>query len=149
MPDQADKITHLQIVQEIIKRQAQSSFFVKGWSITLVSVIFAIVSTRGINPQLALFAIFPAILFWYLDTAYLRLERMFRHLHDAIAQDIQEGTANVKLFELKPNNYKDEADVKWYRVMVSWTVWPIPIIAIGLSLLISFVVIPATATTSP
>jgi hypothetical protein len=140
LQERGDRITHLQMVQEVIKRQAQCSFVIKGWSITLVTLIFAIVYSAGINPQLTLFAILPAALFWYLDIIYVRQERLFRHLHDAIAQDIRENTAKVKLFDIKPYNYKNEKDVRWRNVALSKTVLPVPLIAIGLSLLISFVI---------
>ncbi len=136
------KITHLQIVQDIIKRQAQSSLLIKGWSITLVSVVFAIVHTKDINPQLSLFAMFPAILFWSLDSLYLRQERLLRHLHNAIAEDIRNNTSHVLLFDINLSAYCDKEDVSWWCVARSRTVWPIPITAILLAFIVAIFVQP-------
>lgn len=39
-----NKTTHLQFIQEVIKRLASNSFLVKGWSVTLVSALFVLSS---------------------------------------------------------------------------------------------------------
>lgn len=68
----------IDLIQSCIKRMAQNSFVVKGWLITLVTVILALlpenVNTRGI----CIIVLLATICFWYLDAFFLRLERLYR-----------------------------------------------------------------------
>lgn len=79
MPE--EHIRYLEMIQQVISRMANNSFFVKGWSLTLVSAIFA-VAAQGNTWGLVWTALLPAFVFWGLDTFYLRQERLFRHLYD-------------------------------------------------------------------
>ena len=73
---------HLGMVQDIIKRMAQNSFVVKGWSVTLFAVIFAIVRSENASRSTSLIVLVPTLIFWGLDAFYLRQERLFRTLHN-------------------------------------------------------------------
>ena len=77
------KIKHLEMIQEVIKRMASNSFFLKGWSITLVAGIFAL-AAKDSNQKFFLIAYFPLIVFWILDTYYLQQERKYRNLYDKV-----------------------------------------------------------------
>lgn len=77
------KIAHLQIVQGVINRMARNSFMIKGWSVTLVSVLFAL-GAAGTQPLFVYLAYFPAFTFWALDAYFLRQERLFRKLYDHV-----------------------------------------------------------------
>lgn len=79
MPE--EQIRYLELIQQIILRMANNSFLVKGWSLTLVAAIFA-VAAQGNTWGLVWTALLPALCFWWLDTFYLRQERLFRHLYD-------------------------------------------------------------------
>jgi hypothetical protein len=76
------KIKHLEMIQDIVKRMANNSFLLKGWTVTLVSALF-VLSEVGKNQNFVLLAFLPALVFWGLD-AYLRQERLFRKLYDKI-----------------------------------------------------------------
>ena len=62
---------------------AGNSFLIKGWSVTLVSALFAL-AAAGTNPLFVFLAYFPAFAFWALDAYFLRQERLFRKLHDHV-----------------------------------------------------------------
>ncbi len=79
MPMDEDKRLHLELIQGIIKRLAQNSFAMKGWAVTLISAIFALLKEPALH-----IAILPAFVFWGLDAYYLRQERLFRKLYDAV-----------------------------------------------------------------
>lgn len=68
----------IDLIQSCINRMAQNSFMVKGWLITLVTVILALlpekVNTRGI----CIIVLLATFCFWYLDAFFLRLERLYR-----------------------------------------------------------------------
>ena len=81
MTDQ--QIKHLEIIQDVVRRRAQNSFAYKGWSIILVPAIFALASKQA-SPAYLLVAVIPTVVFWGLDGYYLRQERLFRQLYDAV-----------------------------------------------------------------
>jgi len=77
------KLKHLDFVQSVINRMACNSFLIKGWSVTLVSAVFAIAVKDG-NPGLVPVAYLPVLVFWFLDAYFLRQERIYRKLYDAV-----------------------------------------------------------------
>lgn len=103
------RLRHLADVQAVITRMSQNSFIVRGWSVTLVSVVFAILGTRsGGSRMLALFALVPALIFWGLDTYYLRQERRFRCLYAAVARQLSDDGRTVEpvpLFDMEARRY--------------------------------------------
>ncbi|WP_431972348.1 hypothetical protein [Nocardia sp. bgisy134] len=84
------RVKHLEILQTIIARLSQQSFTVRGWSVTLVSVIFALLTAQAqYRSELILPALAPAWIFWGLDGYYLSLERRYRRLFASVAQQLQ------------------------------------------------------------
>jgi len=77
------KIRHLEMVQGIITRMATNSFLLKGWAVTLVAGIFML-AIKDSNPLYFLITLIPTILFWFLDSYYLQLERKYRILYNKI-----------------------------------------------------------------
>lgn len=78
-----DKIEHLKIIQGVITRMATNSFLLKGWTVTLVSALFAL-ADRTKSQNFFVLAYFPALVFWILDAYYLSKERAFRELYDSV-----------------------------------------------------------------
>ena len=79
------KTKHLEMIQSVIERMGNNSFLIKGWSITLVSAIF-VVAFQGKDRIIALWTLFPAIIFWLLDGFYLWQERLLRCLYDHVRE---------------------------------------------------------------
>jgi hypothetical protein len=78
-----NKRAHLEMVQAIINRMSVNSFLLKGWSVVLISALFALAA--GDSQALFVYlAYFPAIAFWGLDAYFLRQERLFRKLYDRV-----------------------------------------------------------------
>lgn len=77
------KLKHLELVQGIINRMASNSFSLKGWSVILVSALFALAAASP-DARFSLLAYFPALAFWVLDAYFLRQERLFRKLYDKV-----------------------------------------------------------------
>ena len=62
---------------------AQSSFAMKAAAVTLISAAFIFaLNEKSLEGRLA--GLFPAAAFWGLDAYYLRRERLFRKLYDAV-----------------------------------------------------------------
>ena len=77
------KYQHLGMIQNTIGRLASNSFQIKGWSVVIVSALFAL-SAADSNRAFALLALFPATILWILDGYFLLQERLFRHLYDCV-----------------------------------------------------------------
>jgi len=75
------KIKHLEFIQGVIDRMAQNSFLLKGWSVIIISALFAIAAKDSVK-EFVYLGYFPAIIFWILDGYFLWQERLFRKLYD-------------------------------------------------------------------
>ena len=78
-----DKHKHLEFVQAAINRMAGNLFLLKGWSITLISALFAL-AAKDANQFYIVIAYFPLFIFWSLDGYFLSQERRFRALYDHV-----------------------------------------------------------------
>lgn len=78
------KLKHLDFIQAIINRMARNSFMLKGWSVILVSAVFALIATKDAKLIFIAFAYFPVFMFWILDGYFLWQERLFRKLYDHV-----------------------------------------------------------------
>ena len=81
----SNKQTHLGLIQGVINRLSQNSFLLKGWSVVLISALFAL-AAKDSKMLFLYLAYFPAIAFWCLDGYFLRQERLFRKLYDKVRQ---------------------------------------------------------------
>lgn len=79
----SNKLAHLQMLQGIINRLSHNSFLLKGWSVVLVSAMFAL-AAQGSKIYFMYLAYFPAVAFWGLDGYFLHQERLFRKLYDHV-----------------------------------------------------------------
>ena len=78
-----NKRSHLEMIQGVVNRLSHNSFLLKGWSVILVSAMFAI-AAKDSNMIFIYLAYFPAISFWGLDGYFLHQERLFRALYDHV-----------------------------------------------------------------
>lgn len=77
------KQSHLGMIQGIVNRLSQNSFLLKGWSVVLVSAMFALAAGNS-KASFVYLAYFPAAAFWILDGYFLWQERLFRALYDHV-----------------------------------------------------------------
>ena len=87
----SDKLKHLDYIQQTIGRLATVSFQIKAWNIGLVTAILAF-AARDKAPVFLWAAFLPALMLWYLDSFFLRQERMFRLLYDSVRKDESPAT---------------------------------------------------------
>ena len=77
------KHKHLELIQGVINRFSTNSFLLKGWSVVLVSALFAL-SAPNSRVEFVYLAYIPAIIFWGLDGFFLWQEQLFRKLYDRV-----------------------------------------------------------------
>lgn len=109
------KLKHLEFIQIVINRMAGNSFLLKGWSVTLISALFAL-AARDSNPLFVYLAYFPCATFWALDGYFLRQERLFRKLFEHSAN---EGPENIT-FSMKVNGFETSVP-SWLETCFSIT----------------------------
>ena len=90
---------HLTMMQGVIGRMAENSRSCKVWCVTLVAAVLVLVARTG-EPRHALIALVPMLLFLFLDSYYLALERAFIRSQNAFVAKLHRN-------ELEPN------DVYW------------------------------------
>ncbi len=101
---QPEQIKHLEFIQNVITRMNTNSFQIKGWSIVIVSALMAIYASTQ-NNYFFLTAIFPTLIFWFLDAYYLNQERKFRGLYNNVA-GVTDKPKEIKLFAMRPDLYR-------------------------------------------
>ncbi len=94
-----NKQKHLEFVQGVINRMGQNSFYIKGWTVTLVAALFAL-AAKDADQKFITIAYFPTVVFWLLDSYYLYQERLFRKLYDHVrVHDNSDFSLNTKQFD--------------------------------------------------
>ena len=74
-----DDRQYLQMMQANIERMANNSLNCKTWMVMIVTAFFALgCGIEALNGWIIL-ALVPILVFWYLDTLYLQLERGMRN----------------------------------------------------------------------
>ena len=78
-----NKIKHLEMIESIIERMGSNSFQLKGWAVTLVSIIGAL-AARETDRRFFLLDFIPLIAFWAIDAFYLQSERKYKELYKQV-----------------------------------------------------------------
>jgi len=119
------KLKHLELIQNVINRLANSSFFLKGWTVIFVAAVLGF-ATKDSKPIYVWLAAIPTVSFWLLDGFYLNQERLFRRLYDAV-REMDEVDID---FSMNTVSYKQNGD--WIKVVFSKTLLPfyIPIMLV-------------------
>ena len=114
--DVPKKKSHLQMIQGVVNRLAHNSFLLKGWSVVLVSALFAL-AVKDVSSFFVLLAFFPALVFWFLDGYFLWQERMFRALYDHVRDKNEEDID----FSMDVNEVEETREVSYFRAVFSKT----------------------------
>ena len=110
-----EKLKHLEFLQNVITRMASNSFLLKGWTVLLVSALFALLAEAS-RIQFVYLAYFPSVAFWILDGYFLRQERLFRKLYDRVRTLPNSATD----FSMDTTSVASQVD-SWFRTLFSKT----------------------------
>jgi len=131
-----NKRKHLEMIQGVVNRLAQSSFLLKGWSVLLVSALFAL-AAGNTQPLFVYLAYFPAIAFWILDGYFLWQERLFRALYDhvrALEEDAIDFSMDTSLVRDRVRPWRDIIFSKTLIIFHGTLVTSIAIVMLALTL---------------
>lgn len=81
-----DKRKHLELIQNAITRMAGNLFYLRGWSITIIGGVLAILSTQKdeVAPFPVIVLLVVTFMFWMYDGYFLSLERKYRDLYEKV-----------------------------------------------------------------
>lgn len=79
-----NKRKHLEFIQDIVRRMAGNLFFLRGWTITLISALLALFIKGSNSSNVIYFLIVLTLVFWILDGYFLSQERLFRDLYNYV-----------------------------------------------------------------
>lgn len=128
------KIKHLEFLQNVITRMNSNSFLIKGWTVTIVSALFALASKdANINYVLVSYIAIP--IFWILDGFYISQERQYRDLYTEVATKAE----NEIDFNMDASKF-DKGDRTWLSGILSKTLVPFYGLSVGITLTIMFLI---------
>lgn len=112
-----EKVSHLEFIQQVINRMGQNSFLIKGWTITLITAIFAI-DIKIKNVHFLYFTTIIIVISWLLDSYYLHLEKSYRLLYNDIIDNKE-----ITPFSMDISEYKNKTN--FLKSLFSRTTFPL------------------------
>ena len=129
-------LKHLEFIQAIVARMAQSSVQTKSLLLPVVVAAYGYALTQK-SVSVSLLGIAAVLLFGYIDASYLRQEQAYRRLYNAVI----EGTKEIPLLSLnlaedtelvceEKSFWKKSGEVikEWVfldpKVWLSWDIFP-------------------------
>ena len=133
----------IDLIQSCINRMAQNSFIIKGWTVSLIAVVLALLPESVDIKLLCILGILATLCFWYLDAFFLKMERLYRWKYEWIIKN--RLSSNEYFFDLNPTNVnmwnpdknnKAKQEPCILKVMFTKTLMPIYLTLIVLSLIV-------------
>lgn len=127
------RLKHLDYVQSIVARMAHSSTQAKSWLLPVVTATFGYALTQR-SGTVASLGIAAILLFGYMDASYLRQERAYRRLYNAVAAEkkIPELSLDPHDIDRKipdvdgdpsPEDISDEEPSFWRKLWTAFRGW--------------------------
>ena len=89
--------------EAVIARLSSGSFFMKGWALTVTGAIYGF-AANSLSWRTCIVGLLPSLAFWFLDSYFLRQERLFRHLYE----DARRFDGTIELFSMDTRRYHDQ-----------------------------------------
>ena len=94
----------IDLIQDCIKRMANNSFLLKGWTVSLVVIVLALGKDHEFEK------LFPVLMllitcFWYLDAFFLRTEKMYRKMYEWVIKNRK--NTEEHLYDLDPQRFSN------------------------------------------
>jgi len=125
----------IDLIQSCITRMVNNSFMLKGWLITLIIALIALLPNNINRHYLCGTILLMDLAFWYLDAFFTKLERLYRWKYEWVIVKRLEGNHEF-LYNLNPyekNMWGDKKEPCIVEVMLKST--PLLIIYGGIFLL--------------
>lgn len=129
---------YLNILQQVVNRMAANSTACKTWCITLVSAVVVIIADKG-KPDLVWVSFIPIVLFFFLDSYYLGLERQFRNLYENFINKLQKADSEIgrEVFAINPNFGLDDAAKAFFSI----SIWPFYLLQVLMLFIVRYLIV--------
>lgn len=114
-----NKYKHMDYIQSTITRMGSNSFYLKGWTITIVAAIVAL-SIKESDWKIYACALFLTIMFWFLDSYYLKQEKLFRELYKKVSSETDGNRIDFSM-DTSPykNNVSNIPSIMFWNISVT------------------------------
>lgn len=146
--DKEDIRQHLQMQQDIINRMATNSSNCKNWLITIIAALTALQITRDEITSYGWLIPILCVMFWYLDSFYLGLEKVHRDKEKIFVEKVKKLKLDEEIeaseipdiynFSTVGEGEKTHNVSNAFRAMWNSSTTPFYVIMIVLSLLLSY-----------
>lgn len=116
-----NKHKYMDYIQSAITRMASNSFYLKGWNITIVAAIVAL-SIKESDWRIYACALFLTVMFWFLDSYYLKQEKLFRELYIKVSSETDDAAID---FSMDISPYK--SNVSSIPSIMAWNISVTPL----------------------
>lgn len=142
--EQSAYYEYFKIIQNTINRLARNSFLIKAWTITLIGSV-SILTFSIINTLIFSVLAGITVVFWILDSYYLKVEKLYRMLYNDNVEKFNNPNlkGEIVLFNMKTDNYLKKS-VNILKIMFSKTegIFYLSLIIGLMTLLILNIIIP-------
>lgn len=136
-------LKEIDLIQACINRMAQNSFMIKGWTISLVAVVLAVLPESFDLTGLCLIGIVATLCFWYLDAFFLRTEKLYRWKYEWVLEKrlscedfcYNLDPYNTKMWLLNKDGTEKKAP-NIHEIMATKTLFPIYLPLLVLSVVV-------------
>jgi len=121
------KLKHLEFIQHVVSRMGGNLFYLRGWSITLIGGVLAILSqNENLDSFPVIVLLIVTLMFWVYDGYFLALERKYRDLYNKVRTLPEEEID----FSLDVREFNDKKKNTLIYCMFSKTIAPFYILFI-------------------
>ena len=96
---------HLDLIQAVITRMAQNSFLLKGWSLTVITGLTALLVDSGRHWMALPLLLLPLLAFWLLDAYFLQQERLFQKIYEEVVSNADTPRYSLNPADVLGSNY--------------------------------------------
>lgn len=97
-------LKEIDLLQSRIEKVEKTSFTIKGWTITLVTAVLALLPESIEKFVISLVVASATLAFWYLDAFYLKVDKSYRLKYNWVVQNRMTNTSSC--FDLYPYDEK-------------------------------------------
>lgn len=131
-----NKRKHLEFIQNIVSRMSGNLFFLRGWTITLITALLAFLIKGTSANYIIYFLIVLVLVFWILDGYFLSQERLFRDLYNYVRKLKEEEID----FSMDTSEYKKYKKNTLIYAMFSPTLLVFYVPLIGAAMFIAYII---------
>ena len=95
----------IDLIQASINRMSNNSFMCKGWLLSLIVAILALLPENINRNSICIIILLANLCFWWLDAYYLQQEKLYRWKYEWVIEERTKGNL-AYLYDLDPNNHK-------------------------------------------